>query len=184
MPRGEIPPMGLEKSSRDELYQQIKTLGIWDDHPWEKDSKRRMARAIEKAQLNQKRNKPDPHFQEQYQFRIYKTVIDREELREAIMIRLEERLSNGLIKEVKGLLDQNIPTERLESIGLEYKWLCLYLTDKTTFGEMRDRLFTGICRFAKRQETFLRYLEKNNHQIIPIKDKDFFVEDAKEWLGR
>ncbi|MEC3878046.1 tRNA (adenosine(37)-N6)-dimethylallyltransferase MiaA [Parapedobacter sp. 10938] len=81
--------------------------------------------------------------------------------RQRITERLRARLGQGLIEEVKYLLQKGIPPERLVYYGLEYKYVTRYLLgeldDKTFF----DRLNTEIHRFAKRQMTYFRKMEKD-----------------------
>jgi tRNA dimethylallyltransferase len=81
--------------------------------------------------------------------------------RERISLRLHDRLKNGLIEEVKSLLNSGLSAEQLIYYGLEYKYVTLFLTGKITYGDMQLRLETEIHRFAKRQMTFFRKMEKD-----------------------
>lgn len=85
--------------------------------------------------------------------------------RERISRRLKERFDNGLIEEVKGLLAQGIPAQTLIYYGLEYKLITQYLTGEMILVEMKQRLETEIHRFAKRQMTFFRKMEKDGVDI-------------------
>ena len=103
--------------------------------------------------------------------------IDREARREKITRRLKMRLEEGMIDEVKGLLDENIPAEDLIYYGLEYKFVTEYIVGKTTYDEMFTRLEIAIHQFAKRQMTWFRGMERrgfNIHRIDalqPMEDK-------------
>lgn len=77
-------------------------------------------------------------------------------LRKRISDRLDARLAAGMVGEVRGLLDSGVPPGRLESFGLEYRWLGRHLAGLIGFDEMRERLYFDICRFAKRQMTWFR----------------------------
>ena len=70
-----------------------------------------------------------------------------------------------MIKEVESLLQQGVPHERLESLGLEYRFISRYIRDQMTKDEMITQLNTAIHRFAKKQMTFFRNMEKNGIKI-------------------
>lgn len=84
--------------------------------------------------------------------------------RENISLRLNQRLKNGLIEEVEKLL-QSIGEEKLIYYGLEYKYIALYLKGNLTKTEAFSRLEVEIHRFAKRQMTFFRKIEKDGYPI-------------------
>ena len=91
--------------------------------------------------------------------------IDRSLRREKITSRLRERLENGMIEEVKTLLERLTP-ERLIRYGLEYKYVTLYLTGQLSYDEMFRQLEIAIHQFAKRQMTWFRGMEERRG--IPI----------------
>ncbi|MCA1756285.1 MAG: tRNA (adenosine(37)-N6)-dimethylallyltransferase MiaA [Bacteroidales bacterium] len=89
----------------------------------------------------------------------------REERRSRISTRLSNRLHEGMIAEVESLLKNGIPPEDLIYYGLEYKYVTLYLTGELTYQEMESRLETEIHRFAKRQMTWFRGMERRGVEI-------------------
>lgn len=89
------------------------------------------------------------------------TLVSREERRTRIARRLDERLSGGMIEEVRGLLDGGVPSEALIRYGLEYRFVTQYLLGDISYEYMRERLYIAICQFAKRQMTWLRGMEKD-----------------------
>lgn len=94
------------------------------------------------------------------------TTIDRTLLRENIKIRLKERFDEGMIDEVQGLHDAGFSWERMERLGLEYKFISEYLEGKIkSKEELFDSLYTAICQFAKRQETWFRGMERKGVKI-------------------
>lgn len=94
------------------------------------------------------------------------TTIDRTILRENIKIRLQERFDEGMIDEVQGLHDAGFSWERMERLGLEYKFISEYLEGKIkSKEELFDSLYTAICQFAKRQETWFRGMERKGVKI-------------------
>ena len=109
--------------------------------------------------------------------------IDREERRAKITRRLKARLEEGMVEEVKALLDEGIPADDLIYYGLEYKFLTEYLTGVTSYGEMTYRLEIAIHQFAKRQMTWFRGMERRGFKIhwidamLPMEEK---IEKIKQ----
>lgn len=94
------------------------------------------------------------------------TSFPRDELRRRIRIRLSERLKAGMIDEVRALHAQGVSWERLERLGLEYKILSVYLRGGyESEAHMEDELAKEIGRFAKRQETWFRRMERSGVEI-------------------
>jgi tRNA dimethylallyltransferase len=79
--------------------------------------------------------------------------------------RLEARLKEGMVEEVKGLLDSGIPAENLLYYGLEYKFVTQYLIGELAYDEMVDKLRIAIHQFAKRQMTWFRGMERKGIEI-------------------
>lgn len=86
--------------------------------------------------------------------------------RAKILSRLTERFKAGLVEEVEQLLKEGIDREILVFYGLEYKFIVNYLDGLLTFEELKLKLGTAICQYAKRQNTFFRKMEKDNVDII------------------
>lgn len=91
--------------------------------------------------------------------------VDREVRRERISRRLDARLEEGMVDEVRRLLDSGVPPENLIYYGLEYKFVTEYLIGKTTYTEMRRLLEIAIHQFAKRQMTWFRGAERRGFHI-------------------
>ena len=91
--------------------------------------------------------------------------VSREERNARIDRRLRARLEEGLIQEVRGLLDRGLSPEDLLYYGLEYKFVTLYLTGALSYDEMVERLQTAIHQFAKRQMTWFRGMERKGIEI-------------------
>ena len=103
--------------------------------------------------------------------------IDRELRREKITRRLKQRLDEGMVEEVRGLLAEGIPADNLIYYGLEYKFLTQYAIGELTFEEMFQQLETAIHQFAKRQMTWFRGMERRGFTIhwldatLPMEEK-------------
>ncbi|MBD5195176.1 MAG: tRNA (adenosine(37)-N6)-dimethylallyltransferase MiaA [Bacteroides sp.] len=91
--------------------------------------------------------------------------IDRESRRERITARLHSRLEEGMIDEVRKLLDSGIKPEDLIYYGLEYKFVTLYLIGELSYDKMVNDLEIAIHQFAKRQMTWFRGMEKRGIKI-------------------
>ncbi len=90
---------------------------------------------------------------------------ERDKIRERITRRLQARLQEGMIDEVKALLDEGIPAERLIRYGLEYKFVTQYLMGELHYGDMVSLLNTAIHQFSKRQMTWFRRMERMGFKI-------------------
>lgn len=91
--------------------------------------------------------------------------IDRETRRLLITKRLKQRLEDGMIDEIRGLLKEGIKPEDLIYYGLEYKFLTLYAIGEISYDEMFTRLEIAIHQFAKRQMTWFRGMENRGVKI-------------------
>ena len=112
---------------------------------------------------------------------IFGTTFPREELRKRIKLRLRSRLKEGMIEEVQSIHDKGISWEQLERLGLEYRFISLFLQNKiATEQELFNQLFIAIGQFAKRQETWFRGMERKGvkiHWLTPG-TKEQRVEEA------
>ncbi len=91
--------------------------------------------------------------------------ISRDMRRELISSRLEKRLQEGMIDEIKGLLDKGISAEDLIYYGLEYKYVTLYVTGQLEYKYLLQELEVAIHQFAKRQMTWFRGMERRGIHI-------------------
>ena len=104
-------------------------------------------------------------------------AIDRETRREKISRRLKSRLQEGMVEEIRGLLDSGISPDDLIYYGLEYKYVTEYVIGRISLDEMFQRLEIAIHQFAKRQMTWFRGMERRGTLIhwidssLPIEDK-------------
>ncbi|MBR4923385.1 MAG: tRNA (adenosine(37)-N6)-dimethylallyltransferase MiaA [Bacteroidaceae bacterium] len=105
--------------------------------------------------------------------------IDRELRREKITRRLKQRLDEGMVDEVRGLLAEGISAENLIYYGLEYKFLTQYAIGELTYEEMFHQLETAIHQFAKRQMTWFRGMERRGF-VIHWLDATLSMEEKVE----
>jgi tRNA delta(2)-isopentenylpyrophosphate transferase len=95
--------------------------------------------------------------------------VDREERNRRIDARLKYRLENGMVEEVRGLLDSGISPEDMMYYGLEYKFVTQYLINQLSYEEMERQLGIAIHQFAKRQMTWFRGMERRGIEVEWIK---------------
>jgi len=128
------------------------------------ESKRRIVRAIEVA-LYEKEH--PVHRSSFLPMNVYfiGTLVDRETRIARIDRRLDERIAEGMVDEVRALLDKGIPQEDLIYYGLEYKFVTQHVLGILTLDEMRTLLANAIHQFAKRQMTWFRGMERDGKRI-------------------
>ena len=114
------------------------------------------------------------------------TTLPRPQLWENISRRLRERLDGGMLAEVQSIHDSGITWERLEKLGLEYRFCSEFLQGKiASKEELFEGLFIAIRQFAKRQETWFRMMEKKGVEIhwLEAGSKEERCIQAKEWIA-
>ena len=127
------------------------------------DSRTRLIRAIEIAEGNLRATQEQPT--PAWKPFIFGLRWQRPQLRERITSRLQQRLQQGLISEVTTLLANGISPQRLAAYGLEYRFVCQYLQGEWHWDQFFGRLNQAIHKFAKRQETWFRRMERNGITI-------------------
>ena len=156
----------LENWMLKDLIQELENISPGASANTPIDTKRRVIRAIE-VEMNQgegKRVREKPKSKVQTSL-VLGVEYPRQVIRERITIRLNERLENGMIEEVESLLQNGVTHERLCSLGLEYRFISKYIQGEITREEITTQLNTAIHRFAKKQMTFFRNIEKNGNKI-------------------
>ena len=153
----------LEPYSDEELTERLASYGPLHNHT-DTETRERLVRALEIVEYAQKY--PDSYTRlPQMEHAIFGMALERQQVIERIGRRLRRRLDEGMTDEVQRLLDGGVPAERLMRFGLEYRHVTRYLLGQCTEEEMFRDLFTDIRRFAKRQMTWFRRMERNGVQI-------------------
>ena len=147
--------------------------------------RKRLVRAIEIAKYYSDHNIEEEKFPEIHSL-VAGINFDRNSRRKNISDRLKERLKSGMVEEVKSLIESDVSEETLIYYGLEYKFITWYLQEKISYDEMFSQLETSIHRFAKRQMTWFRRMERNGIEIkwldgyLPLDEK---IEKIMEWYS-
>lgn len=173
----------LEEKSLEELTALLATYKQLHNNT-DTDNKKRAIRAIEIEEYYRTCPVEERYFP-QINALTVGVMVDREVRRERISRRLRERLNNGMVEEVKVLLDSGLEPERLIYYGLEYKYLTLYLTGAMGYEDMVNGLEIAIHQFAKRQMTWFRGMEKRGveiHWLDGSKPADVLVEQIKKMI--
>lgn len=99
------------------------------------------------------------------QTNLFAIQFERSELKKRITKRLKQRLNEGMIAEVDGLIHKGLSVEQLKFYGLEYKFLALHVSGELSYNDMYQKLNSAIHQFAKRQMTWFRRMEKRGFII-------------------
>ena len=153
----------MEAFTDEELTARLASLIKLHNHT-DTETRDRLLRALEIQEYHLKHPDEYPHMPEMEHL-IIGVSFPREIVIERIGIRLRQRLQEGMFEEVKALLEQGVPEERLLRYGLEYKHVTRYLRGECSYDQMYENLYTDIRRFSKRQMTWFRRMER---QGIPI----------------
>ena len=162
----------LENFTTKELIDKLNKISLQESIKTPLDTRRRIIRAIEVAMT--KENKINWNYKKSVIKHplIFGIYYSRKIIRDRITKRLMERLNNGMIEEVKSLINSGITHDRLDSFGLEYRFINQFILGKTSKDEMITKLNVAIHQYAKKQMTFFRNMEKNGIKINWIKEGD------------
>ena len=163
----------LEKKSDEELIAQLASLKPLHNNT-DYDTRKRLIRALEIATYESEHPVNRTCFLPKNTYYIG-TLVDRDERNARIDRRLDARLEEGMVEEIKGLIDgthpalapehKPVPAEDLIYYGLEYKFVTQYIIGELTYDQMRNQLATAIHQFAKRQMTWFRGMERKGITI-------------------
>lgn len=167
----------LEDKSLEELTEVLRTYKRLHNTT-DVDTAQRAIRAIEIEEYYRRTPLPDRPFPE-FTSRTIGLKVDRDVRRARITARLRKRLDEGMLDEVRALLDEGIAPTDLIYYGLEYKYLTLHLTGQLSFDEMFRQLEIAIHQFAKRQMTYFRGMERRG---VPIRWVELPENDAGKGL--
>lgn len=142
----------LETFTTPALYEML--IAAVPDIEIERNNRNRVMRVLEKLHAG---DDHVPHNAPRYDCLKLGVSWDRETLKSRIDERLERRLREGMVDEVRGLMAQGVSTEFLYKLGLEYRFITQYLTGEIPrYEDMVEQLGNAIKKFAKRQMTWFR----------------------------
>ena len=151
--RKELEPLALET-----LVDRLKAANPRLHNTTDLLDRERVIRAMEIAELREKGKEgfPLPDLEPI----VFGIKWPRKVLRQRITLRLKERMNQGMIEEVKGLLESGVSFQTLEFYGLEYRFVGQHLKGKLNRNDTFQKLKSAIHQFAKRQETWFRRMER------------------------
>jgi tRNA dimethylallyltransferase len=164
----------LEKKSTQELFKMLKKIDPQRAKNIDPNNKMRLIRAIEIAQKLGK--VPELKKELKYNPLFIGIKISKEKLKEKIKKRLIKRLKQGMIKEVEKLKKQGLSWKKLESFGLEYRYIAYYLQNKISYKQMLNQLEKAIINYAKRQMTWFKK-NKNINWILNYNEAQKLVKE-------
>lgn len=168
----------LEKQSAEHLFSQLQKLDSTRAASIDRHNKHRLIRALEIIYSTGKAV-PAALTESPYDILWLGITWPKEMLEHRITTRLNTRFKQGMIDEVQRLHKQGVSWERLESFGLEYRWVAYYLQDRTTLAEMKQALKGSIIQYAKRQMTWF----KRNKKIHWLETKGQALRLAREFVS-
>lgn len=143
----------------EELTQRLSTLVKLHNHT-DTECRERLVRALEIQEYALQH--PEHHVVlPEMEATVVAIHFPRQVLVDRIEQRLQQRLTQGMADEVERILQSGVSPERLMRYGLEYRHLTRYVTHQCDYNQMYNDLFRDIRRFAKRQMTYLRHMERN-----------------------
>ncbi|MDO4779624.1 MAG: tRNA (adenosine(37)-N6)-dimethylallyltransferase MiaA [Bacteroides sp.] len=155
--------MSLQTKSLDELKEILQTYKTLHNDT-DVDTAKRAIRAIEIEEYYRHNNIEKRSFPK-IEHVVFGIDIDRELRRQRISKRLKQRLDEGMIDEVRSIMNSGVSAEDLIYYGLEYKYVTMYLTGQLSYEEMYNSLEVAIHQFAKRQMTWFRGMERRGFTI-------------------
>ena len=174
----------IEARTLDELIDQLGQLAPDALNRVDLKNKRRVERAVEKAMLGESGEKAK---EPRYETLVIGATWPREVLYERIGVRLDKRLEMGMIDEVRKLRDEGATDEFLYKLGLEYRYILMYLRGEfgpvdtnAAFSAFHDKLFMEIRHLAKEQMTWFRKrkdIHWLNMDADPVKEASLLIEE-------
>ena len=152
----------IEVKTDEELIEILKSYK--KPHNTSDNTRKRMIRAIEIETFYENNRNIDKFFPEINSL-IIGVKYDRNSRRKRITQRLKQRLDEGMIDEVRRIINNGVAPEILMYYGLEYKYLTKHIIGELSYDEMFEKLETAIHQFAKRQMTWFRGMEKRGVEI-------------------
>lgn len=164
IPNNEVLREALSLLGKDEIIEKAEKYKT--DLVFDKSSKKRMIRALEILEYLKENTDFIPKRKNEMPYKIFGLNPSLQNRRNNISKRLKERLEkNALIDEVKTLINNGVLAETLIYYGLEYKYVTSYILEELNYIQMYSKLETEIHRFAKRQMTYFRSMEKKGIEI-------------------
>lgn len=172
----------LEKEKAETLFRELEKFDPERAKNIDPKNKVRLIRAIEickKIGRVPKIRSQSTDYSSRFEFLQIGISVPKEKLHEKIERRLNQRFKLGMIEEIKNLHKKGLTWKRLKNFGLEYYWISLFLTNKISEEEMKEKLFNAIKDYSKRQMTWF----KKDFRIIWASDFSEIEKETKKFLN-
>lgn len=154
----------LEKQTAKKLFTILQKKDPNRAKNIDKHNKRRLIRALEIIEAT---GKIIPKLHKKNRYNVLWLGLNPKNLEKKVKLRLDRRLKQGMIKEVKNLFNSGVSRKRLYDFGLEYRWVGEYLAGKIGYDVMKEGLYGAIVKYSKRQMTWF----KRNKDIHWVKNR-------------
>lgn len=180
VPRDSLLREELKERTLEELQKELRSLDPEKEKTIDTKNRPRLVRAIEIARRSG--SVPASAPEKLYEVLWIGIALPKQELERSIHVRLESRIQSGMLEEAKKLYADGLSYERMEGLGLEYRYMARYLQEQISYDEMFAQLETEIRRYAKRQMTWF----KRNTSIHWLSPREIpkALGLAKEFLCR
>ncbi len=192
-----VPPdlvlrKSLSKKTTEELSSFLESIDPERAQTIDRNNPHRLIRAIEIAKDQGRAQKPisGSLISENISLRYIRSPLlialcpPKEFLDKKIGARLGARFANGMIEEVTRLQENGVSWEKLDSFGLEYRWVSRHLQGFIEEKEMREKLFFDIVHYAKRQMTWIRRWKETNSNLCIVETPEEAIEKTKKYLEK
>jgi len=174
----------LETATAQELFLKLEKINPKFANKLNNSDRNNKQRLIRYIEIGQNTNYRVNSVINDYEFLLLGLTWSKEVLKERIYKRLVERLEKeDMVKEIKDLHEKKeVSWKRLESFGLEYRFVSKYLQGKLKYDEMVEKLNIAIRQFSKKQMSWFRRWEKQGRKIYWVKDKREAEKLTKKFL--
>lgn len=170
----------LHHKTDQQLAQMLQTYVKLHNHT-DTENRDRMVRAIE---IHDYQQKHPHHKRTDFKSIVFGIAYPRQTVMQRIRQRLEQRLDEGMVDEIRTLINNGVSPERLDRYGLEYRYVTRYILGDISYSQMLEQLNIAIRQFAKRQMTWFRRMERNGTQILWIDPQMEFDKKIEFITGR
>ncbi len=175
----------LAVKTKEELFEMLNQLNPERTQTIDRDNPRRLIRAIEIAQNQNKESDTVPKIPPSPFLVAHSLLIalcpPKDILDARIQARLEARFNQGMIAEVEQLHDRGVSWERLDTFGLEYRWISRFLRKTLSLNEMKERLFFDSIHYAKRQMTWIRRWQRQGASLHSVETPEEAFQETCEF---
>lgn len=168
----------LAGKSAQELFEMLQEKDPRRAEEIDENNPRRLIRALEI--VDELGEVPKLDKQQRFNTLMLALKIERDQLRERITVRTDQRFEEGMIEEAKQLHANGLSLERMNELGLEYRFLAQFLADEISKEDLREKIITGDYQYAMRQLTWFK--KGNRYQWVDPFNTEDILKQVKQFL--